>query len=281
MNKLWIVVCFLLILPACKGDLKRDVQAPVATQLQENSQATGIPSSQGVDENAELSFIDFDKLSKQALRLTTTTGPDYSSDDLETMSQEDWRKDYTEVVKRYAEKNLFSEISFINSLDGFYNPKYVLVGNDNGLVYRVQLVKHYNYGGIWTVRDHAEINEANSATQYEIIEYAIIDIEEAEEPISSWAQEIITKDKAAEEYFIGDSSKTYILLTSDPGESIEVMEIKAADSSISIQYANTIVDEEMYGRQPYVLIQFDSLAMDIIIRKYASRTTKDIRPFMP
>jgi hypothetical protein len=279
MNKLWIAVCFLLILTACKGELKSDVQAPVSKQLQGVPQATDIPSSQGVDNN--LSFIDFDKLSKQALRLTTATGPDYSSDDLETMRQEDWRKDYTEVVKRYTKINLFSEIAFIHSLDGFYNPKYVLVGNDQGLVYRVQLVKHYNYGGIWTVRDHAEISEANSATQFEIIEYAFIDIEEAEAPISSWAQEITAKDKAAEEYYIGDSLKTYILLTSDPGESIEVIDITASDSSISINYANAIIDEEMYGRQPYVLIQFDSHAMDIIIRKYASRTTKDIRPFMP
>ena len=96
---------------------------------------------------------------------------EYTTADMEHMAKEANQKDYVAVVKNYIKDELKQEISFLDSVDGTYNPKRVVVGTTTGKSYIFILKKWYKYDGIWTITSHAPIEEGKAVAPQSTVEY--------------------------------------------------------------------------------------------------------------
>ncbi|MFD2745856.1 hypothetical protein ACFSTH_05905 [Paenibacillus yanchengensis] len=230
-------------------------------------------------------FVNYDELAELARRVTRFTGPDYSDEQLNNMRKEDWRKDLEEVTRNFANEKLLIDVAFMFSLPDTYNPRSIVVGSTTGTIYLINLVKRHNYDGIWTATNYGIVSESNIGTESQNIAYNIITLDNAAPKVKEWAQAYLNSTHGAEEVFISgnanmDEDKTYILLVAEPKASIELLNIRAANQMVVVNYADSFLDEEMYGRQPYVLLEFEAPVLDVFIKKNSSVRIKDIRPYM-
>ncbi|MFD2115130.1 hypothetical protein ACFSTH_05940 [Paenibacillus yanchengensis] len=260
-------------------------QSPSVTK-NSDSASSSVTKNESPDKQVQQTdFVNYDELAELALRVTRFTGPDYSDEQLNNMRKEDWRKDLEEVVRNFANEELLIDVAFMFSLPGNYNPRIVVVGSTAGTIYRINVVKRHNYDGIWTANYYGIVSESNIGTESQNIDYNIITLDIAAPKVKEWAQAYLNSTHGAEEVFISgnanmDEDKTYILLVAEPEASIELLNIRAADQMVVVNYADSFIDEEMYGRQPYVLLEFEAPVLDVFIRKHSSVRIKDIRPYM-
>lgn len=229
--------------------------------------------------------VNYDELLESARRLTSSTSVQYGEKELERMKNDVWRTNLEEVIQDFANKKLSLPITFMQSLPGTYNPTSVLIGNEMNSLYRIDLVKRYNLEGIWTVESYSAVNEGNKSQIDNPIDYRMIRKEEAEAQVNAWATTLMKNENGAEEVFTlpaanGAKDKTYVLLAAESGASVELLNVRAGDSSLSITYATASPNEQKVGRNPYILLEFDSFTIDVFIRKQSSIQLKDIRPNM-
>ncbi|MGZ9584357.1 hypothetical protein [Paenibacillus marinisediminis] len=259
--------------------------SPPSSLAKEEPAAQGQSGEISNKQVASTDFVNYDQLSELARQISHYTGVDYSEDQLDNMKKEDWRKNWEKAVRDFAEEKLLIDVTFMFSLPDTYNPRSVVVGSTEGTIYRVDFVKRHNYGGIWTATHYGTVSDSDIETGDQPIKYSTITLDKADPKVKEWARTYLDNKHGAEEVFISGNAnmnedKTYILLVAEPEASIELLNIQASNQKIVINYADSFPVEQMYGREPYVLLEFEAPALDIFIRKYSSVRIKDIRPYM-
>lgn len=221
--------------------------------------------------NEKIAFINLDDYEKYGV--VSSTGYRYSDDELKAFQQDKKRQDYVAVVKEFVEQELKSELSFLDTADGTYNPRRITVGTSDGAVYALTLNRRHNYGDIWTINDYALYGQGNgegAQPRSNTVDYELMDINDALQTVQDWASKVIAKKQRGHEYSLLDG-KTYILLTAVEGESIELLDIYGDNTRIGISYANSIIDpDKRYGEKPNILIKVNSPIMEIVFNQYSS-----------
>lgn len=272
--KRWLLVTTLtsiLFISACKNNED-------ASQVSDKSQ-------QKVSEqiSSKTSFVNLDEYERYGL--VTTTGMNYSTNELETFSKSKERKDYVSVVKDFVENQLKSQISYLDTVDGTYNPRRVTVGTASGSVYALTLNKWHNYGDIWTVGTYSQYNQEDgqgAQPKLRTVDYEMLDISTINDSsVKEWANKIINKHQRNEEFRTQDG-KVYVLITAIKGESVELNDIYGDETQIGISYANSMDDQnKTYGEKPYVMIKVNSPITEVVINKYSSMLKEHPSLYMP
>jgi hypothetical protein len=193
------------------------------------------------------------------------------------MSKDDAQKDYVTVVKNYVQQELSKEVSFLDSVDGTYNPRHVVVGTTKGDTYMFVLRKWYNYNGIWTVSRYAQFKEEGAVSPKKTVKYELINPSSL--PASVQKEVNVRIDSKKEERsYIDDDGMIYVLLVAPQGQSVELLNVFGTDYLIEVQYTTmetpTSYDgkttTQMFGENPYVLIKVNQSITDISFKKYSS-----------
>lgn len=227
--------------------------------------------------------------------------PIFSEEKLRELAKKDEYKDYNLVVKEFVKNQYNKEIKSIqtanfNTINAHY--KNMLVHTSDDLIFIIKLKKWMNHNGIWTVDSYPQSlnkNDLSHVDRFEIIDgipsyrdyglqeyknkvehnFNLLSVEEAEDIIQDWAEELLSFDAWRVELF-HDLSKqnhddhrddryegdTYVLITApaDSTNSIMIDFVKANNDEIEIHYKQIINnDYEQFGTVQYVLLHFENL----------------------
>lgn len=173
------------------------------------------------------------------------------------------------VIKEFSKNELKSEIQFIDSIDGTYNPKRMTVGTVDGNVYAFYLVRYHNYEGIWVVSRYALYEKKDLAISNATVKFEEIDPKQAEQTVQDWFRTQTSKKQRSQDYLLVND-KIYILLTAKEGESVELLDVSGTEERIIVSHANSSVDsEKRNGEKPFVLLYVKSPITEIKFNEYS------------
>jgi hypothetical protein len=267
------------ILPACAIDSNNDSGVNMATSV---TIETSIPSESVSNETAQpdnVSFLNLDQF--EQYRIITGTSREYTEADMANLAKDDMQKDYVAVIKNYMRQELGHEVSYLDSVDGTYNPRNVVVGTTEGNTYMLELRKWYNYNGIWTVTNLAQFKEDGAMPPEQSVTYEIIDVSSIGDPgILKEVNEKISARNAGHYHFIADDT-LYILLVAGMEHSVELLNVFGNESLMRIQYATIENTDPRFGENPYLILKLDATVMDLFIQQFANTKVDDIRLNLP
>lgn len=263
----WLVLSLCLlsfcVLSACEEESKDDT---------ENSLAE--------DAGTE-AFLNFDQLEQYGK--ITSTSLEYTEFELIKLAEDDAQKDYEVVIRNFVRQELNQEASFLDSVDGTYNPRSVVVGTKEGNMYSLRLRKWYNYKGIWTVVDYAPYHQKDNegaVPPQQTVEYEYIEPTSIDKSVQEQVKEKMASTTGGHHYFNVDGT-IYILLVAGEGKSIELLNIFGNDYLMEVKYALSDITDERYGKNPHVLIKVNSGIYDLFFKRYSSVEIDDVRLNMP
>ncbi|MGM0885005.1 MAG: hypothetical protein ACQEXQ_28680 [Bacillota bacterium] len=285
MNRSVMLLCLMAVclLSACT---KQNYYAPSSsnstTSTSSETSASNAPSEPSEPTNSEQleteSFINLDQFEQYGI--VTGSSMVYSEDDMNNMSKDDAQKDYVTVVKNYVQQELSEEVSYLDSVDGTYNPRHVVVGTTEGNTYMFVLRKWYNYNGIWTVSRYAQFKEEGAVSPKQAVEYELT--KPSNLPASVQKEVNVRIDSKKEERsYIDDNGTIYVLLVAPQGQSVELLNVFGTDYLIEVQYTTMETPTQMFGENPYVLIKVNQSITDISFKKYSSVIDELVRLNMP
>lgn len=222
-------------------------------------------------------------------RILTGSGKNYTEADLERLAEDKRQQDYAAVIQHFVQHDLNREIRFLDSVDGTYNPREVVVGTTDGNVYKLSLRKRYDYNGIWTVHQYAQFIDEGAVPPNRTVQYELVDdLSGLPESAQKQVHERIAS-KTEERGYVNDNGTIYVLLVAPQGQSVELLNVFGSDDIIEVQYTTTetpassdgTTTTPMFGENPYVLIQVNSTVTDISFKKYAGATDELIRLNLP
>lgn len=270
-----VVLLFLMalfILSSCtKEDTANDPQSTTSTLHEPtNIESTG--------SNTE-TFLNLDQL--EQYRIVTGLSKVYSKPDMDSLAKDDTQKDYAAVIKNYIQQELGQKASYLDSVDGTYNPRKVIVGTTNGNTYMLELRKWYNYNGIWTVSNYAQVKDDGAVPPEQIINYELIDAASIDD--LEVQKEVIKKitAKTAGHYHFTAGDKLYVLLVAGKEESVELLNVFGNDYLMELQYTTVENKDPRFGENPYLLLKLDAVLMDLFVQQYSNIKIDDIRLNMP
>jgi hypothetical protein len=270
------------ILPACAIDSNNDSGVNMATSVTIETSESSISNESIANETAQPdneSFLNLDQL--EQYRIITGTSREYTETDMANLAKDDMQKDYVAVIKNYMRQELGHEVSYLDSVDGTYNPRKVVVGTNEGNTYMLELRKWYNYNGIWTVTNLAQFKEDGAMPPEQSVTYEIIDVSSIGDPgIVKEANEKISARNAGHYHFIADD-KLYILLVAGMEHSVELLNVFGNESLMRIQYATIENKDPRFGENPYLILKLDATVMDLFIQQFADTKVDDIRLNLP
>lgn len=274
MKRSVVLLCLmaLFILSSCtKEDIANDPHSTTST-LHEltNIESTG--------SNTE-TFLNLDQL--EQYRIVTGLSKVYSKADMDSLAKDDKQKDYAAVIKNYVQQELGQKASFLDSVDGTYNPRKVIVGTTDGNTYMLELRKWYNYNGIWTVSNYAQVKDDGAVPPEQTINYELIDAASIDD--LEVQKEVIKKitAKTAGHYHFTAGDKLYVLLVAGKEESVELLNVFGNDYLMELQYATVENKDPRFGENPYLLLKLDAVLMDLFVQQYSNIKIDDIRLNMP
>lgn len=213
-------------------------------------------------------FINLDVLENSIK--TTFVEFEYAEDELIEWSKQEKKRDYTNVIEDFVKQELKQTLSFIDSVDGTYNPKRMIIGTGDNKFYEVELNRWHNYNGIWTVKRYTQLDEAAlTDTSQQSIRYERVELNQAEKVVQDWVKELVEKQQRREDFLLVNED-TYILLTAAKGESVELLEVWGNDERVIISHANsTIAEDARFGELPYVLLHIRSPVLEVKFNQFS------------
>lgn len=287
-----IITVSVLLLTAClnggNNPLPSDGGGNGGAVVEKNNTTESKPDS--ILNNGEVAVDDktvlnFDELEKNGTM--TATAPDYSDEDLEELSKNESQKDYEVVIKNYVSNELKQNMSYMDTVDGTYNPRKVVVGTQEGNVYFFTLNKWHSYGGIWVVSSYAQYNDNDDAVIRKSASYEVIDPDAvAEQTIQKQINEHISAREEGQYYF-RNGEEFYVLLVAEQKKSVELINVFGQNEyslyALDVEYVYTENIYERYGEAPYVLfkIRRGGSISDLAFKQYTPLKIRDERLNMP
>jgi len=223
-----------------------------------------------------MGFINLDELEKY--KIITSNSLVYSVEDIQELAKNESLKNYEVVIKQYMTEKLGQTVSYIDTVDGTYNPRKVVVGTEEGLTYLLELRKWYNYNDIWTVSSHSQFNVNNEALPPELIPYEEI---EPDMVTDSEIQGQINQYIAAREegqYYFNVNDTFYVLLVAGANQSVELLHLYGNPSLLNVEYAYVDNRNVQYGEAPYALLRVDDVeVVDLFFKEYSTIKVRDER----
>ncbi|WP_337033495.1 hypothetical protein [Paenibacillus illinoisensis] len=222
-------------------------------------------------------------------RILTGSGKNYTEADLERLAEDKRQRDYAAVIQHFVQHDLNRKIRFLDSVDGTYNPREVVVGTTDGNVYKLSLRKRYDYNGIWTVHQYAQFIDEGAVPPNRTVQYEWVDdLSGLPESARKQIHERIAS-KTEERGYVNDNGTIYVLLVAPHGHSVELLNVFGNGDIIEVQYATaetpTSSDGKtttpMFGENPHVVIKVKQPITDISFKKYAGVTNDLIRLNLP
>ncbi|MCU6708706.1 hypothetical protein M6D81_08240 [Paenibacillus sp. J5C_2022] len=278
-----IIAVSVLLLTACQNGGNNnpspsDGGSNGSAVVEENNTTESKPESM---EPASVSFLNFDELEQYGT--ITATMPDYSDNDLKKLSKDESQKDYKVVIKKYVSNELKQNMSYMDTVDGTYNPRKVVVGTEEGNMYLFTLNKWHSYGGIWTVSSYAQYNHNDEAIPPSSVSYEVIDPDAVTE--QTIQKEINERISAREEgqYYFNKKDVFYVLLVAGKNQSVELINVFGQDNySLDVQYVYTENIYERYGEAPYILFKVPNVSIaDLSFKQFSPVKIRDERPNLP
>lgn len=230
---------------------------------------------------ADAPFLNLDELEKNGTM--TATMPDYSDEDLKQLSKNESQKDYELVLKNYVSDELKQNMSYMDTVDGTYNPRKVVVGTQEGNVYFFILNKWHSYGGIWTVSSYGHYNDKDDAIIRKSVSYDVIDPDAVtEQTIQKQINERIAVREEGQYYF-SKEDVFYVLLVAGQNQSVELINVFGQDNySLDVEYAYIENVYERYGEAPYILFKVKGVSIaDLLFKQYTPVKIRDERLNLP
>ncbi|MBW4082930.1 hypothetical protein [Paenibacillus sp. S150] len=119
--------------------------------------STSDTNSGEINETKTNFLLNFDEMEQYGI--VTGTSTEYTNTDLDQLAKNDLQKDYVAVIKDFVKQELKQEISYLDTVDGTFNPRSVVVGTTQGDIYLIELQKWYNHNGIWAVSRYAQYKD--------------------------------------------------------------------------------------------------------------------------
>lgn len=255
-----LIITSLFLLVACQNDSKN---------VSSTGTGLSVNTPQGRETNATPAdpFLNFDELERYGI--VTGTSKEYTEDDLRRLVEDNSQKDYVVVIKNFVRQELGQEISYLDTVDGTFNPRSVVVGTAQGKTYLFDLQKWYNHNDIWTVNRYAEYKDQMAVAKKESTNYELI--EPTDIKTETIQKQILEKISAATDghYYFKASEKLYILLIAGKDQSVELLHVFGNDNDpaiMDIEYTYTTNQNEQFGEKPYVLLAIDSDISDLFLK---------------
>ena len=213
--------------------------------------------------------------------IITGSSIEYTEADMGSFAKDDTQKDYVTVIKNYVQQELGQEAHYLDSVDGTYNPRRVVVGTKEGNTYLLELQKWYNFNGIWTVSSIAQVKDEGAVPPEQTVKYEIID---AASIGDQGVQKEINKKimaRSAGHYHFTAGDTLYVLLVAGKEQSVELLNVFGNDSLMKLQYTIIENKDPRFGENPYLLLKLDATIMDLFVHQYSSIKVDDIRLNMP
>lgn len=260
-----LAICLLsfCLLSACEKESKNAI---------ENSLAENVATE---------AFLNFDQLEQYGQ--ITGTSLEYTEFELKKLAEDDEQKNYETVIRSFVKRELNQEASFLDSVDGTYNPRSVVIGTKEGNMYSLRLRKWYNYKGIWTVVGYAPYHQKDNegaVPPQQTVNYEYIELSRVDKSVQEQIKEKMRSTTGGHYYFNVDGT-IYILLVAEEGKSIELLNIFGNDYLMEVHYAFSDITDERYGKNPHVLIKVNSGIYDLVFKRYSSVEIDDVRLNMP
>lgn len=290
MNRTVVCICFMAVclLSACTKE--NDKAAPSSNSTTSTSSVTNTPIPPSEPAKSEQlvdgMFMNLDQLEQYGI--ISGSAKHFSEDEMNQMSKDDAQKDYVTVIKNYVQQELNEEVNFLDSVDGTYNPRHVVVGTTDGNTYMFVLQRWYNYNGIWTVSRYAQFKEEGAVPPKKSVEYEFIQPSSLPAHLQKEVKGRI-ESKTQERSYMDDNGTIYVLLTAPQGQSVELLNVFGTDDLIKVQYTTietpTSYDgtttTQMFGENPYVLIKVNQPITEISFKKYSSIIDELVRLHLP
>jgi len=225
------------------------------------------------------SFLNLDQL--EQYHIVTGSSKEYTKADMVSLAKDDMQKDYVGVIKNYLQQELGQEASYLDSVDGTYNPRKVVVGTTDGNTYMFELRKWYMYNGIWTVSSYAQVKDEGAVPPEQTIKYELIDAESvSDQGVQKEINEKIMA-KSAGHYHFTAGDKLYVLLVAGKEQSVELLNVFGNDYLMKLQYTTIENKDPRFGENPYLLLKLEATIMDLFVQQYSETKIDDIRLNMP
>jgi len=136
-----VILISIFLLAACNGSGDLTDTKTITAKNEENVIPFTIKTvkPEKIEIPQRSSFINLDELEQYGVRYGESK--ELSEEDLESLSKDEQQKDYVEVAKAYVKHELKQEPLFLDSRDGSYNPRSIIIGTKEGNVYLLKLQK--------------------------------------------------------------------------------------------------------------------------------------------
>lgn len=216
--------------------------------------------------------------------IVTGTSTEYTNTDLDQLAKNDLQKDYVAVIKDFVKQELKQEISYLDTVDGTFNPRSVVVGTTQGDIYLIELQKWYNHNGIWAVSRYAQYKDQMAVPKKEAGNQEFADPSDiTDAAIQEQVKEKIAARKEGHFYFTTDEN-LYILLVAGKDQSVELLHVYGNEDNatlLDIEYTYIDSKNKKFGENPYVLLKADSSIADLFFKKHSGVQIDDVRVNMP
>lgn len=278
MNRSVVLLCLIAvcILSSCTKENNNASSSNSTTSAPRETSASNAPSESTNSGQSETeSFINLDQFEQYGI--VTGSAKVYTEDDMKNMENDDTQKDYMMVVKNYVQQELGEEASYLDSVDGTYNPRHVVVGTTEGNTYMFVLRKWYKYNGIWTISRYAQFKEEGAVPPKQTVKYELVNPSSLPASVQKEVN-VRVNSKTEERSYIDDNSTIYVLLVAPQGQSVELLNVFGNDYLIEVQYTTMKTPSspdgetttQMFEENPYILIKVNQPITDISFKKYSS-----------
>lgn len=246
------VLCFLLVSCVNQDDPLKDI-------VEMRNQETIPPQV--------LSGNNMDYLIELAERVKEARGKDYTEELLLEMQIDTNNKDYHFVVKNYVESDLKTEILSYWTINKSNYPKQVIVLAKDKSVYLLNLFKWHNYSGIWTVNYHSWVDTYGKIDD----QYELVELDTTPNDVKKWVADSLKNSDWDNDYLIlGEATYILIKSSSNPADSVDVLEVWASSGSVTIHYEKLEegYNADLFGVNDYVLIKVNYPTEEITVITY-------------